>query len=868
MFKKLLSLFLLSCFVLNMAGPMPQVYAQGVAELPVPGAMVNLSPAYVPVLMKGLRVHREDPFKFDFMMDTGHSGLSANDAALKQESDRLIKYFLAALTVPEKDLWVNLSPYEKDRMIADNLGQTEMGRDMLAQDYILKQLTASLIYPEKELGKAFWDKVYAKAQQLYGSNQVPVNTFNKVWIVAERADIFEHKDTVYVVGAHLKVMLEEDYLALQKHGAAPSNGTGAIGANIVREIILPELEKEVNEGKNFAPLRQMFYAMILATWYKTALKDAVLTQVYGDQSKVKAGVNVDDPAEKEKIYERYLQAYKKGVFNYIKEDIDAVSQQLMPKKYFSGGLLVAPSAAMQSVSRAEATRKLKPVGDAVVVAGRANTAVLPASAAMATKKNIRAREVTKRFLREVETAITSFEQTLQARPSVRAALPMREEEVDADTVLLRKKLNVDGLSTPYLREIEDRSSVPSRVLLQFIAELAGQGKIIPGADILNGFITTITEEGLQANLGDASKELMSLGFMQVPLGKEKVQRPDQINFAFGGTKNLYRITSQQFIRFLAALLIKDRRLFNNFIVNGATISLIGENGQKKRKDVHLVKADTLGFALSPRALTARGYELREALKEYFIISQGQQVSRIKITSASDSDVRNLWINGKPNGVFLAQEVAALYKDILFVTDSSNKSNGTVRAFKVGPDNVSLLEMALTTEESQAIFPNGLPRLVEGKSNESIVDGDIWIIKNEAPMGTDALNGVQYSVNLEALYQVLVKTIPAVGEGQVEGTTRLAQTARSISQKMPVGGANEAMVANKISTTNEIRAVTNGGIDFNKDNMQMNVQKQDGGVDIKFDAAMITRIKQNGFDGIEFKIETIVPITNLPFLFLE
>jgi len=34
-----------------------------------------------------------------------------------------------------------------------------MGRDMLAQDYILKQLTASLIYPEKNLGKAFWDEI-------------------------------------------------------------------------------------------------------------------------------------------------------------------------------------------------------------------------------------------------------------------------------------------------------------------------------------------------------------------------------------------------------------------------------------------------------------------------------------------------------------------------------------------------------------------------------------------------------------------------------------------------------------------------------------------------------------------------------------
>ena len=112
------------------------------------------------------------------------------------------------MTIPEKDLWVNLSPYEKNRMIASNLAQTEMGRDMLAQDYLLKQLTASLIYPEQNLGKTFWDEVYTQSRRLYGTTQIPVNTFNKVWIVADRADVYEHDNAAYVVGAHLKVMLE------------------------------------------------------------------------------------------------------------------------------------------------------------------------------------------------------------------------------------------------------------------------------------------------------------------------------------------------------------------------------------------------------------------------------------------------------------------------------------------------------------------------------------------------------------------------------------------------------------------------------------------------------------------------------------
>jgi len=302
--------------------------------------MVNLSPAFDPVLIKGLKVHPENPFQFDFVIDTGNSGLKTDDIRLKEEADKLIKYFLASLTVPEKDLWVNLSPYEKDRMITPALGETTMGRDMLAQDYILKQLTASLIYPEGGLGKTFWDKVYAKARQMYGTAEIPVNTFNKVWIVADKADVFERGNVAYVVGAHLKVMLEEDYVALNKNKEAPTAPTqsgqnvGATASAVVREVILPEIEREVNTGANFAPLRQMFYSMVLASWYKTALKDALLTQVYGNKSKVKVGVNQDDPSANEAIFQRYLQAYKKGVFNYIKED---EGKDRQPKKYFSGG---------------------------------------------------------------------------------------------------------------------------------------------------------------------------------------------------------------------------------------------------------------------------------------------------------------------------------------------------------------------------------------------------------------------------------------------------------------------------------------------------------------------------------------------------
>ncbi|MCK4883142.1 MAG: hypothetical protein KAS92_08975, partial [Candidatus Omnitrophica bacterium] len=109
-----------------------------------------------------------------------------------------------------------------------------------------------------------------------------------------------------------------------------------ITSEVVREVLIPEIEREVNEGETFANLRQIYNSMILATWYKQNLKESLLGQVYVDQNKTK-GVDVEDKQIKEKIYGQYLDAFKKGVYNYIKEDYDPVSQNVIPRKYFSGG---------------------------------------------------------------------------------------------------------------------------------------------------------------------------------------------------------------------------------------------------------------------------------------------------------------------------------------------------------------------------------------------------------------------------------------------------------------------------------------------------------------------------------------------------
>jgi hypothetical protein len=301
-------------------------------NLPEPGSMVALSDAFAPMVLRGMKVDLRDPLKFDFLVDPGDSALTGD--ALKDGSSTLIKYFLAAVTTPEQDVWVNLSPYEKDRIIPDAFGRTEMGRDLLAQDYMLKQITASLMYPESGLGKTFWQKVYQRAFELYGTSDIPVDTFNKVWIVPERAEVYEDKGVVYIGESHMKVMLETDYLAASHSDA--DNAPSDMAKQIIREVMIPLIEREVNVGKNFAELRQVYQSLILAAWYKQRLKESLLSRVYADKNKV-AGVDVLDKEIHQKIYAQYIEAFKKGVYDYVKDEYDVNAQETIPRKYFSGG---------------------------------------------------------------------------------------------------------------------------------------------------------------------------------------------------------------------------------------------------------------------------------------------------------------------------------------------------------------------------------------------------------------------------------------------------------------------------------------------------------------------------------------------------
>jgi starch synthase len=310
------------------------VQAQEPPFMPSPEEIVGPSEAHDPSALVGLKIVPDNPLRMDFLINAGDA--LQTEASLRKESLRLIQYFLAALTVPAGDQWVNLSPKESGRVIRDHFGKTRLGRDLLAQDYLLKQLTASLLSPEKDTGDAFWKTVYEKASAEWGSGEMPFDLLSKVWIVPDRAVVYQDEHHAYVVESRLKVMTDAEYQSLSQE-VDRAQASHPLVARTFQEKVVPAIEHEINHGKNFSALRQMYHSVILATWFKRNLRQSILGKHYVDQNKI-SGIDLKDLSAKQAIYARYLNAYKQGLYEIVKENYDENHQEVVHRKYMAGGM--------------------------------------------------------------------------------------------------------------------------------------------------------------------------------------------------------------------------------------------------------------------------------------------------------------------------------------------------------------------------------------------------------------------------------------------------------------------------------------------------------------------------------------------------
>ena len=186
------------------------------ASIPWPGVGVPTSDMFDGPELVGLRAYSDNPLRLDFLLDLGGSRLA--ESAIPVEALHHIRCFLAALAIPEEDWWVNLTIGQPDRVAPKSLGSTTLGRTLLLQDYLLKQVAASIQNPLTESGSSYWKQVYEAAYVYLGDSVDGFDSLSDAektahWFAAYGASAFDKwegllqtLDSQQVASAGLKVL--------------------------------------------------------------------------------------------------------------------------------------------------------------------------------------------------------------------------------------------------------------------------------------------------------------------------------------------------------------------------------------------------------------------------------------------------------------------------------------------------------------------------------------------------------------------------------------------------------------------------------------------------------------------------------------
>ncbi|MGE5307725.1 MAG: hypothetical protein ACM3OC_01415 [Deltaproteobacteria bacterium] len=272
---------------------------------------------------------------FNVSVDAGTAPLSKT--AIREKIPELLRFFLVGLALPDDVFWVNLRPDSPDRMLDPLLEKTDVGRIMLEADLQLKKDLASLTSPESRTGREYWNAMYRKAEDLMGSREVTIPTLTRPWIVPGEIVIARTEKGAYIYKALLQVKLEQDRLAGSAEFTFKDERLkelNSYSSALIRKNILPLLEREVNRSGKYARLRQVYYSLVMAQWYKRNGGLQGLSSLA--DSRDLAGLESSGKWDKQEYFRAYRDSFEKGEYNR-QENVQAPSGQSR-RSYSSGGI--------------------------------------------------------------------------------------------------------------------------------------------------------------------------------------------------------------------------------------------------------------------------------------------------------------------------------------------------------------------------------------------------------------------------------------------------------------------------------------------------------------------------------------------------
>ena len=277
--------------------------------------------------------------------------------------------FLTGLSIPENKFWVNLNPWEPDRIIEKDLEATDAGRIMLEADLQMKKDFCKYKDPcTREIGETYWDLLDDKREKLINEimnkhpneikdiNNVLFQITTRHWIVPSRVNVYEGGNEIYIVNSTLNIYSEPvyedstyefvDQNALFVSRACKDDLSEAVKAygryakELEEEMILPLVVHGVNQGKNYSDLRCLYNSLALAQWYKDKYRYS--PSIFTDfiDSTDLTGLESKSEWNAENIWSDYVKSFAEGEFHCWKNETYQEGDYVITrtKHYSSGGV--------------------------------------------------------------------------------------------------------------------------------------------------------------------------------------------------------------------------------------------------------------------------------------------------------------------------------------------------------------------------------------------------------------------------------------------------------------------------------------------------------------------------------------------------
>jgi hypothetical protein len=303
--------------VTGSAGPLPALVAASATGADATGAGAPGGIDFSSLELRYLADSSEgDGLRYAFSADQGGERSAPAGEGLRV-ADLQSDAFFVWLSLPTSSFWVNLNPDEPERIIDAELGRTEVGRILLEADLQMKRTVGQLIHPDTTLGAQLWNGLGR------GSDGQTCFSFRQ-WIVPGEAVVREDQDGLYILDAPLEVKLESEYLAAQ--GAANLPGCQAQDPTVAERnealfssLILPEIQRAVNEAPEYADLRRVYLSRVAAEWYRQrSLQHATTYQDLVDGGDIDPWTS-KQPWSPRDVFDRYVQSYTEGEFDITRE---------------------------------------------------------------------------------------------------------------------------------------------------------------------------------------------------------------------------------------------------------------------------------------------------------------------------------------------------------------------------------------------------------------------------------------------------------------------------------------------------------------------------------------------------------------------